>query len=70
MNEYHMIRLTKSVNGVLGTKMKYDDPRRVRYYIRAESEENAVAQMKKRFPNDLSVSIHVTLDVKPLKFAA
>jgi hypothetical protein len=67
MNEYHIVRIEKAVEGIAGPAMQPEDPRRVRYYVRAESVTEAEAKMAERFPNETRFYIvRVVQNVVPL----
>lgn len=70
-NEYHIVQLDRGVRGVPGNMMRTDDPRRVRHYVRATSEAEAIVAFSRSYPNpgDLAV-INVVENVAPLFKAA
>lgn len=65
MNEYSIVRIDKPVAGTPGNQMKPNDPRRMRYYVRAENEVIALKGMMHRFPGESLHIAHTVHGVAP-----
>lgn len=62
VNEYAIVRLNRFEMGT--DKLRPEDPRRMRYYVRATSDGAAVDKMAARFPNEQFYVLSVTKDVE------
>lgn len=63
MNEYTIVRLNRPEAGTL--ELRPEDPRRLRYYIRAKTDGAAVEIMAQRFPGEQFYVLDVVKDVAP-----
>lgn len=69
LHEFAVTRLEKSSKGTKGADMEPFDPRRVRYYVRATSQTEAITEMAVRYPEEKKfAAMLITENVKPFNF--